>query len=62
MNEGEIFKASNDDDRVKLWFFIRNRVSPSTTTGATGFKENLGKTNIKTFDNDIKAFNAWFKK
>ena len=54
------FWVDNEYDGVKLWFYIRFNVNPSTTTGAAGFKEDIETAKLSDFGNDVKAFNTWF--
>ena len=45
---------------MKLWYYICFNVNPSTTTGASGFKEDIETAILSDFGNDVKAFNTWF--
>ena len=56
----ENFRQGNEYDGVKLWHFIRAHVNPSTTTGASGFKDEIESATMSSFKDDIKAFNTWF--
>ena len=54
------FRKGNKYDGVKLWCFIQRNVNPSTTTGATSFKEAIESAKLSDFGYDVKAFNTWF--
>ena len=43
-----------------MWDFIRRRVNPSTTVGASKFKEELETKKLPEFDNDVVKYNTWF--
>jgi len=43
-----------------LWYILQNHVNPSTTTGATGFKDEIENATLKDFKYDIKAYHIWF--
>ena len=54
------FKRRQEYDGPLLWDFIRRRVNPSTTVGASKFKEELETKKLLEFDNDVVKFNTWF--
>ena len=54
------FKKGNEYDGPLLWDFIRRRVNPTTTVGASKLKEELENTSLDKFGDDIIKYNAWF--
>ena len=54
------FKRGQEYDGSLLWDFIRRRVNPSTTVGASKFKEELETKKLPEFDNDVVKYNTWF--
>ena len=55
------YKKLQEYDGPLLWDFIRRRVNPSTTVGASKFKEELETKTIADFDNDVVKYNSWFE-
>ena len=56
----ENFREGNEYDGVKLWYFIRAHVNPTTTIGASGFKDEIESATMSIFKDDVKAYNTWF--
>ena len=56
----ENFREGNKYDGVKLWYFIRAHVNPTTTIRASSFKDEIKSAIISTFKDDVKAYNTWF--
>ena len=54
------FKRGGEYDGPLLWDFIRRCVNPSTTVGASKFKEELETMKLSKFNDDIVAYNTWF--
>ena len=54
------FKRGGEYDGPLLWDFIRRRVNPSTTVGASKLKEELETTKLSKFGDDIVSYNTWF--
>ena len=55
------FKVGREYDGPLLWDFIRRRVNPTTTVGASRFKEELETTTLAVFSDDIIKYNTWFQ-
>ena len=54
------FKTESEYDGVKLWHYIKTEVNPSTTTGASDFKDQIETAKLSDFGHNIKKFNVWF--
>ena len=54
------FKRGNEYDGPLLWDFIRRRVNPTTTVGASKLKEELEHTSLDKFEDNIIKYNSWF--
>lgn len=52
------FKMGLEYDGVKLWYYIQKDINVLTTTGATGFKDEIDSQTLKDFGHDVKKFNA----
>ena len=57
----EEFKRGQEYDGVLLWDFIRRRINPNTTVGASKLKDDIESTTPASFDNDIIRYNTWFE-
>ena len=55
------FQRERECDGVLLWDFIRRRVNPSTSVGASRLKEKLENTTLKDLDHDVIRYNTWFE-
>ena len=55
------FKINREYDGPLLWDHIRRRVNPTTTVGASRFKEQLETTTLSTFKGEIVKYNTWFQ-
>ena len=60
MNEAS-FKINREYDGPLLWDYIRRRVNPTTTVGASSFKEQLENKTLADFLGDIVKYNTWFQ-
>ena len=47
------FKVGQEYDGPKLWDFIRRRVNPTTTVGASKLKDQFENVNHEDFGHDI---------
>ena len=56
----EEFEKANETDGVLLWDFIRRRVNPSTTVGASKLKDEIETRTLAEFDHDVIKYNTWF--
>ena len=54
------FQRNREYDGPLMWDFIRRRVKPSTTVGASKLKDDLEKKTINDFGNDVVKYNSWF--
>ena len=54
------FKIGNEYDGPLLWDFIRRRVNPSTTVGASRLKDELETVKLSEYENDVNQYNNWF--
>ena len=46
---------------LKLWNYIRTAINFTTTTGASGYKDEIGSKTLDDFDHNVKNYNTWFK-
>ena len=60
MNRDE-FQRNRECDGPLLWDFIRRRVNPSTSVGASRLKEKLESTTLEDMDHDVVRYNSWFE-
>jgi hypothetical protein len=56
----EQFKHGQEYDGPKLWDYIRRRVNPTTTVGASRLKDLIESAKLSDFSNDVIKFNTWF--
>ena len=54
------FQRNQEYDGPLLWDYIRRRVKPSTTVGASKLKDEIERKTIKDFGNDVTKYNSWF--
>ena len=54
------FKQGREYDGTKLWDYIRRRVNPTTTVGASRLKDEVENAKLSDFSNDVIKFNTWF--
>ena len=54
------FQRGQEHDSPLLWDYIRRRVKPSTTVGASKLKDDIESKTLKDFDNDVTRYNSWF--
>ena len=54
------FKQGQEYDGPKLWDYIRRRVNPTTTVGASKLKDMIESAKLSDFSNDVIKFNTWF--
>ena len=54
------YQRCQENDGPLLWDFIRRRVNPTTTVGASKLKDDIEGTKVSAFDNDIVQYNTWF--
>ena len=55
------FVKEGEFDGALLWDFIRRRVNPTTTVGASKMKEELERTTLAKFNGDVVLYNTWFE-
>ena len=55
------FKVGHEYDGPKLWDYIRRRVNPTTTVGASRLKDMIESAKLSDFSNDVVRFNTWFQ-
>ena len=55
------FSRGQEYDGVLLWDFIRRRINPTTTVGASKLKDEIESHTPAMFDNDIIKYNTWFE-
>ena len=55
------FQRNRECDGPLLWDFIRRRVNPSTSVGASRLKEKLESTTLEDMDHDVVRYNSWFE-
>ena len=55
----EEYKFGHEYDGPKLWDYIRRRVNPTTTVGASRLKDMIESANLCDFSNDVIKFNTW---
>ena len=53
------FQRRQEHDSPLLWDYIRRRVKPSTTVGASKLKDDIEGKTLKDFDNDVTRYNSW---
>lgn len=56
----EEFKHGHEYDGPRLWDYIRRRVNPTTTVGASKLKDLIESAKLSDFGNDVVKFNTWF--
>ena len=52
------FSRGQEYDGVLLWDFIRRRINPTTTVGASKLKDEIESHTPAMFDNDIIKYNT----
>ena len=60
MGSREEFEKNDEKDGPLLWDFIRRRVNPTTTVGASRLKDDIETKTLDDFDHDVVKFNTWF--
>ena len=55
------FMRSEENDGPLLWDFIRRRINPTTTVGASRLKDEIESKTASAFGNDILQYNIWFE-
>ena len=55
------YKVGREYNRPKLWNYIRRRVNPTTTVGASKLKDKIEAAKLSDHENDVVKFNTWFK-
>ena len=55
------FVKEQEYDGVLLWDFIRRRINPTTTVGASRLKDEIESNTPAMFNNDIIKYNTWFE-
>ena len=55
------FQREQENDGPLLWDFIRRRINPTTTVGASKLKDEIEAKRPIEFDNDIVKYNTWFE-
>ena len=56
----EDYKQAQEYDGPKLWDYIRRRVNPTTTVGASKLKDLIESAKLSDFSNNVIKFNTWF--
>ena len=54
------FQRGQEHDGPLLWDYIRRRVKPSTTVGASKLKDDIENKSLKNFGEDVSKYNSWF--
>ena len=54
------FQRGHEYDGPLLWDFIRRRVKPSTTVGASRLKDDIENKTLEDFNDDVTKYNSWF--
>ena len=54
------FQRNQEYDGPLLWDYIRCRVKPSTTVGASKLKDELENKTLSDFGNNVIKYNSWF--
>ena len=55
------FQRGEEYDGPLLWDFIRRRINPSTTVGASKMKDEMETKKLSDFGDDVIKFNTWFE-
>ena len=55
------YQRGRENDGPLLWDFIRRRINPTTTVGASKLKDEIETTKPSLFSNDIIKYNTWFE-
>ena len=55
------FKLGGEFDGPLLWDFIRRRINPTTTVGASKLKGEIETAKLADFDHDVSRFHTWFQ-
>ena len=55
------YKYGHEYDGPKLWDYIRRRVNPTTTVGASRLKDMIESARLSDFSDDVVKFNTWFE-
>ena len=56
----EDYKQGQEYDGPKLWDYIRRRVNPTTTVGASKLKDLIESAKLSDFSDNVIKFNTWF--
>ena len=56
----EEFKIGREYDGPKLWDYVRRRVNPTTTVGASKLKDEIETAKLSDHGYDVIKFNTWF--
>ena len=62
IGDEEDFNRVEEYDGVDLWHYIlnqSNQSNPSTTTGASTFKDEIESKKMANFGDDVKAYHTW---
>ena len=54
------YERNDEFDGPLLWDYIRRRVNPSTTVGASRLKDDIETKQLSDFDHDVIKYNTWF--
>ena len=60
MGSREEFEREEETDGPLLWDFVRRRINPTTTVGASRLKDEIETKTLDDFDHDVVKFNTWF--
>ena len=55
------FQRGQENDGPLLWDFIRRRINPTTTVGASRLKDELENKTVADFGFDVVRYNTWFQ-
>ena len=58
IGDEEGFNRGEEYDGVVLWHYIRNQSNPSTTTGASAFKDEIESKKMAYFGDDVNAYHT----
>ena len=60
MGSREEFEREDEIDGPLLWDFVRRRINPTTTVGASRLNDEIETKTLDDFNHDVVKFNTWF--
>ena len=60
MNAKHEFEHNDECDSPLLWDYIRRRINPTTTVGASRLKDEIESKKLADFDHNVTKYNTWF--